>query len=120
MAFYFSSRGPHGSFLLVRRADVVDDVNNNVAHTEDDVGGGHVALIFSIFKGPMGLFLSVIGTTHKVMHGNDDVTRLSTINDRNVPKIKRGETTKKRRLRYECPDVIHYKLQAIKILDLGN
>lgn len=33
--------------------DVIDDVPG----TEDDVAGRHMALIFGIFKGPMGLFL---------------------------------------------------------------
>jgi len=42
-------QGAHGGFLLVRGANVADDVSNDMAE-------GHVALIFGIFRGPMDLF----------------------------------------------------------------
>lgn len=32
------------------------DASNDVALTDDDVAGGHVSLVFGIFRGPMGLF----------------------------------------------------------------
>ena len=52
--FSLSSRGARGDFLFSHRADVANDINNDIAHTEDDVAGRHMALVF---KGPMGLFL---------------------------------------------------------------
>lgn len=39
---------------------MVADVSDDVGGTKYDVVGRHVALIFSIFKGPMGLFLHVM------------------------------------------------------------